>query len=88
MSESLCLTQGGNQMTIHKSTQDPLQQALFKAAKVGHIELMREFIEAGADPFALDENNRSAIQYAIDSDSSHPTNFLKELSDIVDNFKK
>ncbi len=41
-----------------------LQYALFQAAKVGNVKLMREFIVAGADPFAWDENNRNAIFYA------------------------
>jgi hypothetical protein len=37
----LCLTLSKETMTI-KSTQDPLQQALFQAAKVSNIVLMRE----------------------------------------------
>lgn len=47
--------------------QDPLQFALFKAAKIGNIKLMREFIEAGADPFLLDIENCNAITYAMKS---------------------
>lgn len=77
-------------MTTH-STLNPLQQALFKAAKVGHIVLMREFVEAGADPLAPDEDNRCAIQYAqyaLEGETSCRTALLRELSDLVDNFKK
>lgn len=84
------LTLGRNQMTTHP-TQSPLQQALFKAAKVGHIRLMKEFAEAGADPFALDEYNRCAIQYAqyaLENETSRRAVLLKELSDIANNFKK
>lgn len=73
-------------MTIHQPTQTPLQQALFKAAKVGHISLMREFVEAGADPFALDEKNRSVIQYAIESDPADPATLLMQLTDIINLF--
>lgn len=46
------------------SAQELLQTALFKAAKVSNIKLMREFIEAGADPFALDKFGRDVIFYA------------------------
>ena len=31
-----------------------LQDALFHVAKVGNIESMRQFIEAGADPYLCD----------------------------------
>jgi ankyrin repeat protein len=71
-------------MTIH-SNQDPLQQALFKAAKVGHIKLMRELIIAGADPFISDEKGHSAISYATKSDPIKTGSLLLELSDT---FKK
>jgi len=45
-------------------TNPQLQKALFKAAKVGHIKLMRELIEIGANPFALDEDNHNSFFYA------------------------
>jgi ankyrin repeat protein len=51
-----------------KSNQDPLQEALFKAAKVGHIQLMRELIIAGANFFAIDEENHTVLSYAYKSD--------------------
>jgi ankyrin repeat protein len=44
--------------------QDPLQEALFKAAKVGHIQLMRELIIDGANFFAIDEENHTVSSYA------------------------
>jgi ankyrin repeat protein len=43
--------------------QDPLQQALFQAAKVGHIDLMRELIIAGANFFDIDEENHTVLSY-------------------------
>jgi ankyrin repeat protein len=49
-------------------TQDPLQKALFKAAKVGHIQLMRELIIAGASFFAIDEENHTVLSYAYQAD--------------------
>jgi ankyrin repeat protein len=48
--------------------QDPLQQALFQAAKVGHIQLMRELIIAGANFFAIDEENHTVLSYAYQAD--------------------
>lgn len=75
-------------MTIHRYIQDPLQQALVKAAKVGNIGLMREFVEIGADPFALDERNRCAIQYAIVSDQLDVATLFTQLTDIVNDFKR
>lgn len=54
-------------MTIH-STKDLLQKALFQAAKVGNINLMREFIAVGADLFELDSEGYNAIFYAMESD--------------------
>lgn len=43
---------------------NPLQNALFKVAKAGNIKSMVEFIEAGADPYMLDEYGRNAVFYA------------------------
>jgi ankyrin repeat protein len=51
-----------------QSNQDPLQEALFKAAKVGHIQLMRELIIAGANFFAIDEENHTVLSYAYQAD--------------------
>jgi ankyrin repeat protein len=48
--------------------QDPLQRALFQAAKVGHIQLMRELIIAGANFFAIDEENHTVLSYAYKAD--------------------
>jgi ankyrin repeat protein len=48
--------------------QDPLQRALFQAAKVGHIQLMRELIIAGANFFAIDEENHTVLSYAYQAD--------------------
>jgi len=68
--------------------QDPLQFALFKAAKIGNIKLMREFIEAGADPFLLDIENCNAITYAMKSNVLDQNSLLMELTEIADGFKK
>jgi ankyrin repeat protein len=51
-----------------QSNQDPLQEALFKAAKVGNIKLMRELIIAGANFFAIDEENHTVLSYAYSAD--------------------
>ena len=59
--------------------QDPLQTALFKAAKIGHINLMKEFIEVGADPFAPDNSGRSAIFYAMDREITTIADLLSQL---------
>jgi ankyrin repeat protein len=84
-------------MTTHENNQDyriqdPLQVALFKAAKIGNIKLIKEFIEAGASPFIRDASNYCAIEYAIKyamkSDAAHTDTFLMELTKLVDNFKK
>lgn len=45
-----------------------LQPALWQAAKVGHIKLMRELIAKGANPFIPDKHGRNAISYAIIAD--------------------
>jgi len=68
--------------------QDPLQFALFKAAKIGNIKLMREFIETGADPFLLDTENCNAITYAMKSNVLDQNSLLMELNEIADGFKK
>ncbi|NDA90329.1 MAG: hypothetical protein EBY20_05425 [Alphaproteobacteria bacterium] len=68
--------------------QDPLQFALFKAAKIGNIKLMREFIETGADPFLLDTENCNAITYAMNSNALDQNSLLMELTEIADGFKK
>ena len=68
--------------------QDPLQFALFKAAKIANIKLMQEFIEAGADPFLLDTENCNAITYAMKSNTLDQNSLLMELTEIADGFKK
>lgn len=65
-------------MTIYSST-NFLQKALFQAAKVGHIKLMRELIEEGASPFALDEDNHNAFFYAQLQDAASAAELLEEL---------
>lgn len=57
----------------------PLQHALFKAAKVGNLNLMRELIEAGADPFASDENGITIISYAYIAAPEATKTLLQEL---------
>ncbi len=56
-----------------------LQNALFKAAKVGNINLMIEFISHGANPFLIDENGYDAISYAMDADPIKTGNMLLKL---------
>jgi len=68
--------------------QDPLQFALFKTAKIANIKLMREFIEAGADPFLLDTENCNAITYAMKSNTLDQNSLLMEITEIADGFKK
>ena len=81
-----------NQNNQDKKSQDPLQFALIQAAKVGNINLIKEFIEADADPFAWDASNNCAIEYALEyarkSDTEHPGIFLMELTKLVVNFQK
>jgi ankyrin repeat protein len=60
-------------------TQNLLQKALFQAAKAGNIELMREFITAGANPFELDEKGNNALFYANLEDSVNTAALLLEL---------
>lgn len=69
-------------MTIY-STNNQLQYALFQAAKVGNIKLMREFIAADGDPFALDKENNNAIFYAKIQDPVKTEALLLELADIA-----
>ena len=64
-----------------------MQFALFQAAKVGNIELMEEFIGAGANPFVLDSENCSALMYAMRSDPEKTSALLVELADVLDYFK-
>lgn len=65
-------------MTIH-SNEQPLQKALFQAAKIGNINLIRDFIKAGADPFIHDEAGRNAISYAIAANPAGATALIMEL---------
>jgi len=60
-------------------TNSKLQEALFKAAKVGHIKLMRELIEAGANPFALNEDDHNAFFYAEQQACEETAALLREL---------
>jgi ankyrin repeat protein len=65
-------------MTI-QSNQNPLQQALFKAAKAGNIVLMRELIDAGANPYVHDELQRSALSYLMEQNFDALKDLLIEL---------
>lgn len=68
-------------MDSNKTTQqhNPFQEALFKAAKVGNIKLMRELIKASASPFVLDEEERNAISYALAANPEETIELLAEL---------
>ena len=46
------------------TTNPELQHVLIQAAKAGNIQLMRELIKFGANPFALDEKNYHSLYYA------------------------
>ena len=71
-----------------QTIQDPLQIALFKAARIGNINLVQELIEAGANPFMLDEENRNAIFYATRNDPTKTDKMLMELESVVAKFRK
>jgi ankyrin repeat protein len=62
-----------------QSNQSPLQQALLKAAKAGNIALMRELIDAGANPYANDELQRSALSYLMEQNFDALKDLLIEL---------
>ena len=68
-------------MTSDKNNQlhHPFQEALFKAAKVGNVKLMRELIKAGANPFAPDEEERNAISYALAANLEDTVKLLEAL---------
>lgn len=72
-------------MTSDKTTQlhHPFQEALFKAAKVGNVKLMRELIKAGANPFASDKEERNAISYALASNLAETVKLLETLFPVV-----
>jgi len=74
-------------MTIH-STGSLLQKALFQAAKAGNIDLMREFIAVGADPFELDAKGHNAIFYAMESDPIKTGSLIIDLMKIRAEQKK
>ena len=57
-----------------------LQNALFKAAKVGEIDLMRELIKVGADPFDVDKNNHNVFFYAMRENPEEAAVLLEELN--------
>jgi ankyrin repeat protein len=59
--------------------QDPLQRALFQAAKVGHIQLMRELIAAGANFFDIDEKGHTVLSYAYKADSEGTVDLITSL---------
>ena len=72
-------------MSLHRHNSKPLQQALWQAAKVGHLSLMQELIAAGADPFIHDEHGRNAISYAAAADPVKTGILLMELLIIAEN---
>ena len=47
----------------------PIQLALVKAAKVGHLKLMQELISLGADPYQTDDQGKNAVTYYLET---HP----------------
>jgi ankyrin repeat protein len=58
------------------------QQALMDAAKAGRISEMYRLIASGANPFYFDENGKSALDYAIESDPIKTHMLLTDLSKI------
>ena len=66
------------------SYQRNLQLALFKAAKVGHIKLMQEFIKHGANPCLPDIKGYNAISYVV---AANPTEALTWLEAVFATFK-
>lgn len=61
-----------------------LQAALFKAAKVGHIKLMQEFIRHGANPCLPDISGYNAISYVV---AANPTEAMTWLKSVFATFK-
>lgn len=47
---------------------DDKQKILIDAAKTGKILDMYGLIASGADPFIFDQDGKSALQYAVESD--------------------
>lgn len=58
---------------------NPYQEALFKAAKVGNIKLVREFMQAGGNLFMPDDGGRNALSYAFAANCEETTKLLEEL---------
>jgi ankyrin repeat protein len=69
---------------MQKFLDQRLQKALLQAAKVGHIKLMRELINTGANPFICDDDGRNAISYAMQHDPDSTFALVSELSHMKD----
>jgi len=52
------------------------------AAKAGRISEMYQLISSGANPFYFDENSKSALDYAIESDPIKTYALLTDLNNI------
>jgi ankyrin repeat protein len=58
----------------------PIQRALFQAAKIGNINLVREFIALGANPFLPDADDRNALSYAIAANPEEASSLIMEMN--------
>lgn len=58
---------------------DGKQKTLIDAAKLGKILDMYRLIADGADPFIFDQDGKSALQYAVESDPVKAYTLLDDL---------
>ena len=58
---------------------DDKQKILIDAAKLGKIMDMYKLIAEGADPFVFDQDGKSALQYAVESDPIKAYTLLDDL---------
>ena len=59
---------------------DDKQKLLIDAARLGEILDMYKLIANGADPFVFDQDGKSALQYAVESDPIKAHTLLGDLS--------
>ena len=65
-------------MSSHRiMSNQSLQSALLKAAKVGHFKLMQELIQLGADPCQSDIRGNNAITYFAQANPKEMTAWFK-----------
>jgi hypothetical protein len=65
-----------------------LQFSLLKAARIGNINLMLDFIILGADPFAPDEEKINAVTYAMKAEPEKIKILLSGLQEYINSKKR